>query len=74
MTATLKGVVTHNGQDDGVPVGICYRHPGWEDAWDLGRPPLRFLFSSGAERLVFTDHDGRALMVGWFRPGWRNFR
>ncbi|MGC4928058.1 hypothetical protein [Streptomyces sp. DT117] len=71
---TLKGTITHDGEPNGRPVGIAYRHPGWEMAWDLGRSPLRVAYPSGAERHVYTDEAGRALMVGWFRPGWLNSR
>lgn len=68
---TLAGLITHNGEPDGIPIGVCFRHPGWEAAWDgeVGENLLRFRYPDGAERLVYTDGDGRALMVGWFPPG-----
>ncbi|MFE2104329.1 hypothetical protein ACFXAF_00405 [Kitasatospora sp. NPDC059463] len=63
MRHTLRG-------PSGTWIGTGFFHP----RWTLGgaRFAFRHTYPDGTERHVWVDRDGRALMVGWFKPGWRS--
>ncbi|MFF3006333.1 hypothetical protein ACFVTF_26415 [Kitasatospora sp. NPDC057940] len=52
----------------GEEIGTGYYHFGWT-ATRTDRV-LRHTYPDGTERLVWADVDGRALITGWFKPGW----
>ncbi|WP_327292473.1 hypothetical protein [Streptomyces sp. NBC_01198] len=66
-----RRTLTHNGKDDGRPIGVAFYHPGWRCPIRQARQRvLRVEFPNGMVRRVWMDKDGKAYMTGWFKEDW----
>jgi hypothetical protein len=67
MSAWQKQDLFHR---DGSRIGVGYFHPDYMSRFPTLPNFISHRYANGVYRRVWSDRDGRAIMIGWFFRDW----